>query len=88
MRSPYKEASTCWLEKRDPEPDQLNAQDNYFFAPIEFFLYGAKVGELIVPGTEAQVAWPNAAANDNIRLSDHCPSALSLRLMQATRLAP
>ena len=79
-RSPYKEASTCWLEKRNPSPGTLAQQDSYFFAPIEFFLYGKEAGDLIIANSEKQVAWPNAATGDNERLSDHCPSALSLTL--------
>ncbi|MER8824385.1 MULTISPECIES: hypothetical protein [unclassified Mesorhizobium] len=80
MRQPYKEASLCWLEKRNAMPASLAEQDEYFFAPIEFFLYGAKVGALVTPASGGQVPWPNAQPKDNVRLSDHCPDVLNLKL--------
>lgn len=77
-RTPYKELSLCWSEKRNPMPTSLVEQDEYFLVPIEFFVFGAKTAALIVPGSEKQVIWPNAQADDNRRLSDHCPKTLSL----------
>ncbi|MER9758275.1 hypothetical protein NKJ46_34000 [Mesorhizobium sp. M0166] len=76
FRSPYKEASVCWGEFRNPNPATLADADDFNLLPIEFFLFGTKASAMVVPNSGRQVAWPHAIAADAKRLSDHCPASL------------
>jgi len=79
-RSPYKEASNCWREFRDPRPQALNLADGYNMMPIEFFLMGSTATALVPAASGLQVPWPNPKPDDARRLSDHCPSSIRMRL--------
>lgn len=79
FRSPYKEASVCWREFREPHPTSLASADTYYMLPIEFFIFGEKAKSMVVD-TGHQIAWPWPQPVDTQRLSDHCPEAIRIKL--------
>lgn len=68
----------CWADTGNPTPAALAEADDFNMAPIEFFLFGRKTVGLVIPGTEQQIAWAPSAPLDQKRLSDHCPSRMTL----------
>jgi endonuclease/exonuclease/phosphatase family metal-dependent hydrolase len=78
FRAPYKEASLCWRELREPFPASLATADDYNILPIEFFLYGNRARPLVSPASGKQVPWPYPVAADMKRLSDHCPKTIRI----------
>lgn len=80
FRQPYENISTCWREFRQPNPSGIANPDGYNILPIEFFIYGTRAATMIVPESEKQIPWPNPTPADKVRLSDHCPSSLTIRM--------
>ncbi|RWI33299.1 MAG: hypothetical protein EOR30_32095 [Mesorhizobium sp.] len=80
FRAPYKEPSLCWADTSNPYPTSLPTADDYNMLPIEFFVFGAKVRDLAVANSGGQVPWTPSVAADHQRLSDHCPSTLSINV--------
>lgn len=78
FRSPYKEPSVCWADASDPYPASPATADDYNMLPIEFFVFGAKIRDLAIVDYGRQVAWTPSVPTDRGRLSDHCPSVMSL----------
>ena len=78
FRAPYKEASLCWREMREPFPSSLAAADDYNILPIEFFLYGNRAKPLVIAASSRQIPWPSPVAADMTRLSDHCPKTIRI----------
>ncbi len=78
FRQPYENMSTCWREFRQPNPS--GNPDTYNILPIEFFIYGTRTATMIVPESEKQFPWPNPTPADKMRLSDHCPSSLTISM--------
>jgi hypothetical protein len=79
FRSPYKEASVCWREFREPNPTSLESADAYNLLPIEFFVFGERTKSIVVDNSH-QIAWPWPQPVDMQRLSDHCPEAIRIKL--------
>ncbi|MGM5058300.1 hypothetical protein ACD589_26985 [Rhizobium sp. 814_E9_N1_1] len=79
-RAPYKTPSACWADTSIPLPATLADSDDYNMLPIEFFLFGTAARAQLNATSERQVAWLPSAPADHKRLSDHCPSVLSVRM--------
>ncbi|WP_261316712.1 hypothetical protein [Rhizobium leguminosarum] len=80
FRQPYENMSTCWREFRQPNPSGIANPDAYNILPIEFFIYGTRAATMIVPESEKQFPWANPTPADKMRLSDHCPSSLAIKM--------
>lgn len=80
FRQPYENMSVCWREFRQPNPSGIANPDSYNILPIEFFIYGTRAATMIVPESEKQFPWPNPTSADKARLSDHCPSSVTIKM--------